>query len=55
MLFVYLQFDAAIFFFAIQLNYAKGRLYPVTYTYSDNTSHIKIQLQCYIIYIKEFS
>lgn len=42
-------------FFAIQLIDAKGRLYPVTYIYSDNTSHIKIQLQCYIIYIKEFS
>lgn len=55
MLFVYLHFDAAFYGSAIQLKNAKGRLYPITYTYSDNTSHIKIQLRCYFIYIKEFS
>lgn len=55
MLFDYLQFDAAFYGSTIQLNNAKGRLYPITNTYSDNTSHIKIKLRCYFIYIKEFS
>lgn len=44
MLFVYLQFVAAFYVSAIHLNDAKGRLYPITYNYSDNTSHNNIHI-----------
>lgn len=54
MLFVYLQFVAAFYVSAIHLNDAKGRIYPITYNYSDNTSHNKIQTQYYISFINYF-
>lgn len=54
MLFVYLQFVAAFYVSAIHLNDAKGRIYPITYNYSDNTSHNKIQTQYYISSINYF-
>lgn len=50
MLFVYLQFVAAFYVSAIHLNDAKGRIYPITYNYSDN----KIQTQYYISFINYF-
>lgn len=54
MLFVFLKCVSAKYVSAIQLNDVEGRLYGETYTYSDKTSHFKIQLQCHIyIYISE--
>lgn len=50
--FVFLKFVAAFICFCHSVNDAEGGLYTVTYTYSDFTSHTKIQPHCNILYIK---